>query len=137
MAFSRITYNSKSVDFPTLPQDFQPRYAVPTSVLRARSGKTETLYTPRVDAAIEVPFLCLTDADLQRQLRSWWAWALLGRSWTFALDSTKTVRTTVTAKAAAGATSVVVADPTGIATSDRYLLRDGPFHQIVKVTSIA
>jgi hypothetical protein len=133
---SRIIYNNKALDFPAYPQDLQPYYGISGTDVKARTGISQTLIVPRVDCEVEIEFNFQIDADQQMFLRCWWAWALQGLPWFFALDSQRTVLTTLTQGCLAGALTATVADVTGIAIGQRYYMRSGPNHQIVKIADV-
>jgi hypothetical protein len=71
-----------------------------------------------------------------RALQAWWSWAERGQSYAFSRDSAKVVSTTLAMAAAAGATSIFVADTTGIGVNGTpYRLRsvDGLNEEIIRV----
>ncbi len=133
----RLTYNAKTIDFTGLPFGFRAVPLVPRTINQSITGVTEILTLPRVDIEIQSQFRPETSASKRVQFDNWWQWAQQGNAWTLALDSSKVVDTTITADAAAGATSVVVASNSGIVSGQTYKLMVGPYYQLVTVSGIA
>lgn len=137
MAFSRIIYNSKIIEFPRLPREMFVDATVPRSVNRTLTGNVETLREPRMDVRVSVDFGTLESATLLIDLENWWQWAQQGRVWTFAYDSTRAVNTTLANAEAAGQTVLTLTTATGTTIGRSYVVQDGPNHQVVTVDNIA
>ena len=138
MGNPRITYNSKNIDLPKLPREssFQVLPQLVRTVNTGMSGITDTITFPRVDVQVICQWR-LTDGDVRWELENFWNWAQQGLAWTFAIDSAKTVSTVLTGAEAAGQGDVDVDSVTGITVGQRYVMKDGPNYQVVKVDSEA
>src|SRR5687768_5015291 len=121
MGLPRIIYNSKNVDFLDMPRELQKPVQRVRGVSRAKGGKATEVLTFRSEAIVSVSFPYQDDATLRRKLEQWLAWASKGNAWQFAFDRDDTVKTTINATAAAGASAVVVASATGIVQDREYL----------------
>ncbi len=144
MANSRIIYNSRAIDLGVAPQELQAVAQIARIVNTTLTGRSEVVYLPRMDVAVRVIYRDLCDAStgvdaaaLRVKLENWWQWAQKGLPWAYALDSSRTVQTTLAGAASAGATSVTVASATGIASGRNYVLTSGADYQMVYVTNVA
>lgn len=133
---ARITYNGKNIDF-VKPNAIYIDPFVPRIVNATLRGDTETVFLPRVDVHVQVNFTKNKDAALRAQIHAWWQWAQQGNPFRFVLDTTKTVKTTITGQEAAGQTVLTVASPTGIMNGQQYVLIGGPNYQLVTVSGIS
>jgi hypothetical protein len=134
VASPRLTFDAIDLDLPHLSA-YRLRRDALGAANTADAGVTERVRTGLyrgADIAVEdMPVGAST-----RLLQAWWSWAERGRIYTFARDSAKTVNTTLAMAAAAGATSIFVADATGLGSSGTpYRLRavDGLNEEIVTV----
>jgi hypothetical protein len=137
---SRITYNSKNIDFTNDAYEFEidQRRSVLTNM--SASKLVETLNVGP-DEIITIRFRNLlnsnaADATLKRNLRQWFMWALAGNSWTFARDSAEAVNTTLDVGESAGDTVIDVASTTGIDVNGLYVIRSATHMETVKIDSI-
>src|SRR5690242_4333343 len=115
---SRITWNSKTLDFPRVASKYQPSILRATQRNVSVSGRQETL-NARVDVFVDLEFRGLlngtaTHATFKRNFKQFLMWAQAGSTWYFAWDSTEQVLTTLTSARSAGGTTVQLADTTGI-----------------------
>lgn len=142
MGLPRISYNSKNVDLPedvsVMPWQLQQQGTQNRSV----SGIGVETLSHRIDVVVSAAWDMLVasgvaDTERKRQLRQLAQWIQAGSAFTFARDRDKTVNTTISADAAAGASSVVVASATGITIGDEYVLRDSLRAETVKVSNIS
>jgi hypothetical protein len=130
----RLTFNAIDIDLPHLSA-YRLRRDVAGATNTADAGVTERvrtgLYLGAELAVEDIPAGAVT-----RGLAAWWAWASAGETYTFARDSAKQVNTTIAMAVAPGATSIFVADATGLGASGTpYRLRsvDGLNEEIVTV----
>lgn len=101
----------------------------------AVSGIEERLNV-RLDLMVSMGFryfLTTTDATIKRNVQQWFSYAQEGNAWYFALDSSKTVLTTLANSASAGASSVVVTSATGITAGQQYVVRGSTRMELIKV----
>src|ERR1043166_7532604 len=124
MGLPRITYNGKNVDFGEDLSEMDVLYPDQANTNTSVAGIEEVL-TERVECTVRAfwdsPILSGgPDTDLKRKLRQWLPWAKAGNTWTFARDSAEVVNPTLSATAAAGASSVVVTSATGITIGKQY-----------------
>ncbi len=142
MTTALITYNGKTLSFPLAPYRFTtPDYPLQSSTSRTLSGVADDILL-RADAAISIGFQRFVNATadhatLKRNLQQWLQWAQTGQAWTFARDSTKTANTTLSSAAAAGASSVVITNATGLVIGNQYILRSKDNIELVKISNIA
>lgn len=138
----QITYNSKTITFPTnhlerIPSD--PRRLALVGV-PVDGVSVETLNVA-MESRVLVSLMKFNDVEaahqtLRRNLLQWYAWASMGKAWTFAYDSSDTVLTTLAAGANAGSSSVEVSSATGIVAGRQYVIRSATQLDIVRVASI-
>ena len=97
----RIIWNGNILDFPELASRFDPERGIVRAVNRAQSGKSETIslrFEDRMRIACEV--LSRSQAEhlkFYRDLTAFWSWVARGNPFSFALDPTDTVDTTLNA----------------------------------------
>lgn len=106
---------------------------------RSISGIEERLNV-RLDLMASIGFryfLTTNDATIKRNLQQWFSYAQEGGAWYFALDSSKTVLTTLSSSASAGASSVVVTSATGITSGQQYVIRGSTRMELIKCASVA
>lgn len=137
---SRISYNSKTIDLWDVGFiQVVPRKPQTNRV--TRTGVLQVLLEPRMDIAISAQWKLIDmslwdEALLKRQFQNLWQWALLGNQFSLAIDPTKVIDTTLSADAAAGATTFTVTAPAGIQTDSIYRLIWKNNYQTVKVTNV-
>ncbi len=143
MGNPRITYNGKTIDFPAATMNVKPfekeiQPAPPRTVNRTLTGDTETVLLPRVDNRIHFAWRIGTDQTVRVQLENLRQWALQGNAFRVVMDSAKTVKTTLVGVFSAGSASVKVANPSGITSASRYVLRGigSPNYQLIIVGSV-
>lgn len=141
MGLPRIILPDRNVDAPEEVHRIEIFYPDQRIYNVALSGKSETItMRSEVVATVEwqmMSFPKTADYVFHRKLQAWWQHAKAGGSWSFARDRDKTVHTTLSANAAAGAGSVVVTSATGIVAGQQYIIRDALHTQLVEVASIA
>ena len=97
------------------------------------------MYRKGVIVAVEWDLLTssgVADDTRKRQLRQLSQWAQAGNSFNFARDRNKVVNTTLSADAAAGASTVSVISATGITIGDEYIIRDATYAELIKVANV-
>lgn len=140
MGLPRFTYNSKTIDLWDVGFiNVQPRKPQTNRV--TRTGVIQVLLEPRMDIAISAQWKTVDasqwdEALLKRQFQNLWQWALRGNEFSLAIDSAKTVDTTLSADAAAGSPGFTVSNPTGITQDGIYRLIYRNNYQTVKVSAI-
>lgn len=132
----QITYNGKTITFPEDVYKVQLAYPRIVTMMRAASNVAGVQnVTPDDMHAYGVRWQKnVEQADFKRYITQWWEWASKGGAWRFARDNTKTALTSLTAGAAAGATSIIVASITGISSGDQLILRNSTDQMLVKVS---
>lgn len=140
MGFPAIAYNGKTITLSKIPYKLSIEDQPQVLNNRSASGRCETLLV-RTDTRIDWASRNFrnrdaTDATLKRQLRQWIVWASLGKSWTFAIDSTDSVLTTSSGAITAGAPFISLTSLTGIVANNLYVLRDAMHLELVKVTAL-
>lgn len=136
MAFPRITFNSKNIDFPFNIYRIQISYPRSVIMNRAVSGIYEVLNVSS-EVSVQLAFRWLVnvdDATVKLNLYQFEQWAMQGKPWTFACDSSKTANTTLSAGAAAGASSITVTSITGFSANDICVLRSTTQCELVKIS---
>ena len=141
MGFPAIYYNSKTLNFPYGAYRIQadsPRVAA----LAMAASRIESNLNVAADVRVSAAFRWLENANasnaaLKRNLYQWFEWATQGRPWQFAMDSAKTVNTTLAQGANAGDTQVIVTSAAGIVANDQFILRSTTQLALVKVTGVA
>lgn len=140
MSFPNIVYNSKTLDLGQQPYALQVEYPRARLVNRSASKVTETLnISPDSCYSFKCRWLKnsnATQATLKRNLYQFFEWAQEGGVWYFAKDASKTVLTTLSSSASAGASSVVVTSATGITVGQQYVLRSKTRQELIKVASV-
>lgn len=136
MALPRIVYNAINLDFPENVGLLRPERIQGGPRNTSHGGLTETVRLSVWDE-IEIVMENHGSASFHRGLQAWMAWALRGKQWSFAFDSSKVVNTTVNATAAAGAMSMDIASGTGVTNGEFYLVRSADLtkEEIVKKVS--
>ena len=134
---SQIFYNGKTVELTDNPCKWRAIPAPLRTVTTTLIGVVETICAPRMDIRVSGEFQPFNDGNLRWQLWNWWHWACKGNAWAITLDSSRTVSTTLSAGAAAGATTVTVTSATGIVAYRRYKIWDGPNFALVYVNSVS
>lgn len=147
MGLPRFTYNGKTLDLPSV----ESILVQPYPPLRAQTwvtdpGKVQVLLYARMDIPVTVKWPQISEGTGENQwvgadrlridFENFYQWACHGNDFVFTLDSAKTVNTTLTADAAAGANTFAVASATGIANGVYRLISDNHY-QIVTVTNVA
>jgi hypothetical protein len=138
-----ILYNSRTITMPLERAlaniDVQP---IPPRTIRVtETGSTQVESLPRMDIAVTFKWWPITEqteddpATLRWQLENFVQWAFNGGIFGIALDSGKIVDTQLSGGAVAGASTLAVADATGIVDGQIYKLTSGPYYQLVKVDS--
>jgi hypothetical protein len=130
----RLTFNAINLDLPHLSA-YRLRHDVAGAANTADAGVTERVRTGLYRGA-ELAVEDIPAGAVTRALSAWWAWASAGEVYAFARDSAKAVNTTLAMTVSPGATSIFVADATGIGSAGTpYRLRsvDGLSEEIVTV----
>jgi len=116
----RITYDSKTIDINLANSGLQLAFSQEKNINNSSSGKAETVNKFGIqEVSLEMVF---NNSDYD-DFVAWWSWARQGLSWSFVMDASKMVSTTLTASAAAGATSLEISDKTGLADGDYCFLK--------------
>lgn len=134
MSTGRITYNSKTIDVSADEIIIDP--FLPKRIHRTLTGAQETVYEPRMDVRITAHFRKHTDAAKRLAVFEWWQWAQQGNSFRYVKDTTKTVKTTLSASEAAGQTVLSVSSTSGFVQGQQYVIVGGPNYQLVQIASI-
>jgi len=133
----QIAYDSKTIDLLTGPEGLRARYLVEKSQNRSGSGKyVETLVHY---AGFEGALDCYFQQAAYEAMVAWWSWAMQGKAWSLAMDSTDTVSTTLDGAAAAGQKVIPLAATAGLAAGDKCLIRsaDRITYEIVEIDSVS
>ena len=140
MANPRLTYNSKTIDFPFLPAAIRCSALNPRTVNMTITGKHETIRLPHIDIPVRAEWPIMDSSvsghPAANALINWHQWAQSGQAWALALDSAKTVDTLVAVEAAAGDTLVWVDNPVGVTVGQVYKLINGPNMQLLTVSAV-
>ena len=133
----RITYNSINIDINVGDKSLQPMAGQVFSQNQAGSGKLETINLYGIES---FQFDAYFDIDGWRELYGWWwGWARLGKAWSFAMDSSKTVNTTLDDAAAAAQKVIPLASTADLAVGDYCVIigdNDGE-REMIKIASIS
>jgi len=137
---TRITWNSKTLDFPRVATVYQPDLLHDVQRNVSISGRQETLNV-RVNAIVAVEFrglltLNTTHATFKRNFKQFLLWAQAGNPWYFAWDSAENVLTTLTSVAALGASTLQLSSTTGVDANAFYVLRSEYNAELVKIQSV-
>jgi len=135
MGLPRLTYNGKTIDFLQNPATLDIDPFIERVINRTLSRDVETIVNPAPDVRVRARWHWEANASLRVQLDNWWQWAQRGNSFRFVMDSAKTVKTTLSGAEAAGQTVLSVTSTSGFAAGN-YVLRSGPYYQLVTVTSV-
>ena len=135
MGLPRLTYNGKTIDFLQNPATLDIDPFIERVINRTLSRDVETIVNPAPDVRVRARWHWEANASLRVQLDNWWQWAQRGNSFRFVMDSAKTVKTTLSGAEAAGQTVLSVTSTSGFAAGN-YVLRSGPYYQLVIVTSV-
>lgn len=137
MASPRITWNGNNLDLEDL-SDYRSSRGKNAITSRAENGQSYT-YVHEAFDIVEVGIDSFNSTATRNALVAWWAWASQGKSYSFALDSARTVNTTLSGGASAGATSCTVNSTAGVAANRTYLIRDtdGIEEEVVVVSSVS
>ncbi len=136
MALPRITYGSKTIDMTTMPLVVKVEPGPPRSLQTTLTGAVEVISGPRVDVRVYMEWFIASES-LATSLQNWAQAARRGEGWALALDSAKTVDTTVVVDAVIGATTFYVDNPSGVTAGQTYKLIDGSNFQLVVVDSVS
>lgn len=139
MGLPRITYGvgfAKTINLPYPPIRPIVEPVVPRAVNVSLTGVVETILQARCDLPIRFQFgeRGLTVA-MRRQFDNLDQWLQQGNTCTLALDSAKTVSTTLVASEAVGETVIGVTGGTGTVDGQQYVLKGGPNYQLVNISS--
>ena len=132
--YSKIVYNSKTIAFESEPlrKTFSYMTDVPRVVNVAHSGAVEVITTPRVDVTMSGR-VYITSPHVRAAMYNLRDYALQGNTFTFSYDADMTVSTLLNGAASAGDSSVTVDSDTGVVNGRRYVVKDGPYHQVLTV----
>lgn len=140
MSNPRISYDTKYIDFDCFLPAILPDPMSGAVRVASSTGKRQTLL---VNAETIVPFMIggfkygnSTDETVRRKLIQWREWAQSGLPWTFARDASKSVNTTLTAAALAGATVIQLTSTTGLTAGDSCVIRSEIHQEPVAILSI-
>jgi hypothetical protein len=137
MSLVRVTFNANNMDLRLMRPGLTPTHSQDFKQNQAGSGKIEQinffgLFEPQVSVYI--------DTDDYRAMMAWWSWARQGKTWSIAVDSTKTTSTTLDGAAAAGQKVIPLTATTGFAQGDECLIRaednDDEF-EMIQIASIS
>lgn len=141
MSTPQITYNSRTLSFPEKIYDIQIDY--PGSAIVATSV-TNIVQVLNVAPDVFVKLAARlfensnsTHATFKRNIYQWFEWARQGFAWQLAMDPSKTANTTISSGALTGASSVVVADATGLVVGDNCVLKSSTQQEVVNIASIS
>lgn len=146
MAIAALYYNSKQINFPAPPQGagsflpymFQqdyPRGVIP-SYASSRVSKNLNIASDMLVSLKARNFENALFGDLKRNIYQWYEWASQGKPWQFAMDTTKTLLTTITQGQNVGDQQFTVGSTTGLAIGDQCIVRNQTQLALVKVTNI-
>lgn len=133
----RITYNSVNVDLNIGSGGIDVVFMEKNFQERSASGKIETLNIFNFGEAITFDATFLE--AVYRQLIAWQAWAEQGKAFSFAMDSSLTVDTTLDAAAAAAQTTIPLTATAGLSVDDVCFIRsaDRTKYEICVIASIS
>lgn len=137
MANPRIVFNAINLDFPEVVETLSVRRVAGGGRSLSDGGVTERVRTSIADA-LEIGMGFHGSASFHNALTAWWAWASRGKQYSFALDSAKTVNTTLVNNESAGATVIELTSTSGVTAGQNYLMRSADLlsEEIVNVASV-
>ncbi len=141
MGLPQITYNGRTIAFPYNIYAIQQEY--PGDVLNAASASNIVqILNVSPDVLITLAARLFENANgahatFKRNMYQWFEWARQGFAWQFAADSAKTAMTTISAGAAAGASSIVVTSAAGLSIGDGCMLKSLTQQEVVKISNIS
>lgn len=120
------------------PADFQAR-SVRTGTTNVADSGVSVAVTLNVYDEIDVLIENFVGQDARNAISAWWSWVRNGNAFGFALDSSKTTQTTLTAAAFSGDTYLTVDGVGSIVAGDVLRLRtaDRLTDELVTVQSVA
>lgn len=134
---AQLIYNSKTINLPKAANSIFIDPFVPRTTNTTLTGDTEIVYLPRVDVRVRATFPPFATNNTTRlALHEWWQWAQKGGQFRFVFDSTKTVKTTLSAQEAAGQTVLSVTSTSGFVIGQQYVIVGGPNYQLVQVSNV-
>jgi len=117
----RITYNSINIDVEVGQGSLKSISQQVFNQNRSGSGKIETISQYGIEV---LTFDAYFDFDTYRALYGWWwTWARDGQKWSFAMDSSNTVDTTLDAAAASAQKVIPLTTTTGLTAGDYAIIK--------------
>lgn len=133
---SRITYNSINIDLESAWPGEDIEFIQERERNMSASGKSETINIYGINI---YQILCRFSISVYYQLVGWWSWARKGKTFSFALDNTKTADTTLDSSASSGQKTIPLSNTSGFSADDVCLIRssDGDDFEIVEIDSVS
>lgn len=132
----RIIYNGNNLDVDADSHELLERSIQQRNINRAPNGVEVINNYGYTEIDLYIGF----DLDIFRDVYTfWWSWARLGKVFAIAMDSTKTVSTTLDASASAGSTTIPLTSTTGLSVGDECIIEsdDGSKREAIKIASIS
>lgn len=134
---TRITYNSINIDGLTLTVEGpKPNFYHVKHDNRSGSGAFERI---NEYGLVNISFTAFFSQSTYHDLIAFYSWARLGRTFSFAVDSSNVANTTLDSSAASAQKVVPLTATTGIASGDNLFLRaaDGIEYEVIEVDSVS
>ena len=112
---ARITYNSVNIDVTLAKGGEEPDFIQEKNENRSASGKIETINLHGIQ---EILFDAYFSLAAYYDLVAWWAWARQGKSFSFAVDSTKAADTILDGAANSGQAVIPLTSTSGLSVDD-------------------
>jgi len=110
-----ITFNSNSITLQVGPGGLQTTHKQERNQEYARAGLIEQINLYGIQ---EMSFDAYVSTAVYYSLFAWWSWARQGKTWAFALDSTKIGNTTLNGAAASGQKVIPLAATAAFSSGD-------------------
>jgi hypothetical protein len=138
MAFPRIVWDGKNLDFPHEVSSLERRRKSEREIEFSASGRAGSVFEHAFDEIL-IEMDVFSDRAFYRAAQTWWAWAAQGLEYAFALDSDDMVDAALDGAAASGQKIIPLASTAGISAGKFYRLRSADLtrEEIIEVDSIS
>lgn len=138
MGVPQFEYDGKTLDFPLAISTLEKETEGERSLQVSTGGKTGSVFENRFDV-VTIGLDNFSERDFYRKLQAWWAWAVQGQEYGFALDKDEKVDTTLDGAAAAAQKVIPLTSTTGIGVGKFYKIfsDDLTKYEIIEVASIS
>lgn len=137
MANPRLTWNGNSLDFPGPLTGYSNQPVSDRSMARSH-GVTHATNLLASFRRLRIQLSRFQDVAFWDSLVAWWAWAVQGNPYAFALDSADVVDLALSGGAAAGQKDIPLANTSSVVVGRKYRLRQAGGHneEIIQVDTI-